>query len=85
MYTTAWCGYCRAAKQLLEREELPYDEISVDDDPHFRQRMHELSGRSTVPHVIIDGEPIGGYQELSRLVASGKLSEDTDAGAAAGA
>ena len=41
-----WCGYCRAAKQLLEREELPYDEISVDDDPHFRQRMHELSGRS---------------------------------------
>ena len=78
MYTTAWCGYCRSAKQLLEREELLYEEISVDDDPHFRQRMFEMSGRSTVPQVVIDGEAIGGYQELARLLASGELIADVD-------
>ena len=84
MYTTAWCGYCQAAKQLLEREELVYGEISVDDDPHFRQRMQELSGRTTVPQVVIDGESIGGFQELARLVASGGLGRDADPGATAG-
>ena len=74
IYTTAWCGYCRAATALLDREQLDYEEVSVDDDPHFRQRMLDLSGRSTVPQLVIDGEPIGGFQELSRLVASGELS-----------
>jgi glutaredoxin 3 len=74
MYTTAWCGYCRAAKQLLERESLSYEEISVDDDPDFRQRMQDLSGRHTVPQIFIDGESIGGYQELARLIADGNLA-----------
>ncbi len=68
MYTTVWCGYCRAAKQLLERQSLSYEEISVDDDPDFRRRMQELSGRHTVPQIFIDGESVGGYQELARLI-----------------
>ena len=83
MYTTAWCGYCRAAKRLLEREELAYEEVSVDDDPHFRQRMYELSGRTTVPQIIIDGESIGGYQELARLLALGAIDTGLEAGAEA--
>jgi glutaredoxin 3 len=74
MYTTAWCGYCLAAKQLFERESLSYEEISVDDDPDFRQRMQDLSGRHTVPQIFIDGEAIGGYQELARLIADGGLA-----------
>jgi glutaredoxin 3 len=67
VYTTRWCGYCVRAKALLELRGIPYEEISLDDDPAFRQTIFELTGRWTVPQILIDGEPIGGYVELWRL------------------
>jgi glutaredoxin 3 len=73
IYTTAWCGYCRAAKQLLEREGLRYEEIALDDDPSFRQRIMDITGDYTVPQLIVDGESIGGFHELAQLVARGEL------------
>ncbi len=75
MYTTRWCGYCVRAKALLHDKGLPYDEISLDDDPRFRQRLYELTGGWTVPQILIHGEPIGGYTELWRLVKTGALEE----------
>ena len=41
MYTTRWCGYCVRAKALLDAKKLSYEEISLDDDPHFRQHRSE--------------------------------------------
>jgi glutaredoxin 3 len=75
MYTTAWCGYCVRAKTLLEQRGLPYEEIRMDDDPHFRQKLLELTGRWTVPQIFIDDEPIGGYTELWSLDRDGHLEE----------
>ncbi len=75
MYTTRWCGYCVRAKALLDGKHLVYEEISLDDDPHFRQRLQELTGGWTVPQILIDGEPIGGYTELWRLDRDGRLDE----------
>ena len=75
MYTTRWCGYCVRAKALLDAKRLPYEEISLDDDPHFRQRLEELTGGWTVPQILIGGEPIGGYTELWRLERDGRLDE----------
>jgi glutaredoxin 3 len=75
LYTTAWCGYCIRAKALLESVGLGYDEISLDDDPSFRQRVYDLGRQWTVPLVVIDGQPIGGYDELSALNRSGALAE----------
>jgi glutaredoxin 3 len=75
MYTTRWCGYCVRAKALLDSKKLPYEEISLDDDPHFRQRLQELTGGWTVPQILIDGQPIGGYTELWRLERDGRLDE----------
>ena len=63
------------AKALLDALGLEYDEISLDDDPSFRQRVHDLGRQWTVPLVVIDGEAIGGYDELSALNRSGALSE----------
>jgi glutaredoxin 3 len=73
MYSTRWCGYCVRAKALLEGKQLPYEEILLDDDPGFRARLHELTGGWTVPQIMIDGEPIGGYTELWRLDKTGEL------------
>ena len=73
LYTTRWCGYCIRAKTLLEAKGLPYEEISLDDDPQFRRTLNELTGGWTVPQILIDDEPIGGYSELWRLDKTGQL------------
>jgi len=75
MYTTVWCGYCVRAKALLDGKGVEYEEINLDDDPHFRQKLLELTGGWTVPQILVDGNPIGGYTELWRLDKSGWLDE----------
>ena len=79
MYTTRWCGYCVRAKALLEQRGLTYEEISLDDDPTFRQRLLELTGGWTVPQILIDDRPIGGYTELWALDKRGVLEQLRDA------
>jgi glutaredoxin 3 len=73
LYTTRWCAYCVRAKALLDARGLPYEEISLDDDAHFRQRLLELTGGWTVPQILLDGRPIGGFAELRALERSGGL------------
>jgi glutaredoxin 3 len=74
LYTTRWCGYCVQAKKLLDSRGLDYDEVSLDNDPAFRQKLFDLTGKWTVPQVVIDGRPVGGYVELWRLDREGKLA-----------
>ena len=73
IYTTRWCGYCVRAKALLDAKGVVYEEVSLDDNPGFRRDLHELTGGWTVPQIVIDGTPIGGYTELWRLDKSGQL------------
>lgn len=73
MYTTRSCGYCVRAKTLLESRGISFEEISLDDDPDFRRRLLDLTGGWTVPQIVIDGHPIGGYTELWQLDRSGEL------------
>ena len=75
IYTTAWCGYCVRAKALLDSRGIAYEEISLDNDAHFRQKLLDLTGGWTVPQILVDGNPIGGYTELWRLDKRGRLAE----------
>ncbi len=79
MYTTRWCGYCVRAKALLEARGIPYEEIALDDDPAFRQTVQEKTGGWTVPQILVDGTPIGGYVELWRLDKAGALDDLAEA------
>lgn len=74
MYTKSYCSFCFAAKNLLTKRGLAYEEIPVSDDPKAEQEMRELTGRTTVPQIVIDGKPIGGYTELVDLDMEGELS-----------
>jgi len=76
VYSTRWCGYCVRAKALLETRGIDFEEISLDDDPAFRQKLFDLTGGWTVPQILIDGRPIGGYTELWRLDRDGRLNEE---------
>ena len=53
IYTTRWCGFCVRAKTLLESRGLPYEEISLDDDPAFRQTVYDATGGWTVPQILV--------------------------------
>jgi len=73
MHVTRWCGYCRAAKSLLDREGIPYDEFDVTNDPAGRDAIRRTSGWRTVPVIFIDDELVGGFTELSALHRRGQL------------
>ena len=75
VYTTEPCGFCRTAKALLNSRGIPYDEINRAKDPSGRSELAELTGMMTFPQVVIDGEPIGGFQELARADRAGLLRE----------
>jgi glutaredoxin 3 len=73
MYTKKYCSFCYAAKNLLAKRGLEFEEIPVSGDANAQQQMRELSGRTTVPQIIIDGKPIGGYTELVDMDMEGEL------------
>ena len=54
IYTTRWCGFCVRAKTLLDSRGLAYEEISLDDDPAFRQTVLDATGGWTVPQILIE-------------------------------
>ena len=73
MYTTPFCGYCARAKSLLEKKGAAYEEVDVMMDEKKRAEMRERAKRSTVPQIFINGQYIGGSDELSALEQAGKL------------
>jgi glutaredoxin 3 len=75
IYTTEPCGYCRTAKALLDKRGIDYQEINLARDPEGRAELVRLTGMMTFPQVIIDGESIGGYQELAQADRAGRLEE----------
>ena len=73
IYTTVSCPYCVQAKRLLDHKGVAYSEIDVTGDYDRRQEMMRTSGRRTVPQIFIDGQSIGGFDELYALEQSGEL------------
>jgi len=73
LYTKAYCSYCYAAKNLLTRRGLAYEEIEISGNFKVEQEMRNLTGGTTVPQILINGMPIGGYAELVEQDLEGKL------------
>ncbi|MBV1796432.1 glutaredoxin 3 [Siccirubricoccus sp. G192] len=74
IYTTPFCPYCERAKALLTRKGVPFEE---HDAPHGSQARRDAversGGRGTVPQIFIDGQAIGGSDELAALERAGEL------------
>jgi glutaredoxin 3 len=75
IYSTLTCPYCVRAKSLLDAKQVTYHEIMIDNDPALREEMIAKSGRRTVPQIFINGEAVGGFDDLYALDKSGKLDE----------
>ncbi|GGZ10728.1 glutaredoxin 3 [Novosphingobium colocasiae] len=75
IYTKWGCPYCVAAKALLDKKGVSYDEIDVTMGGAKRAEMVErVPGASTVPQVLIDGTPFGGFDDINALDRQGKLN-----------
>ena len=76
VYSTAHCTFCTRAKMMLEKWNIDYDEVRIDgDSAAMKQFVEATNGARTVPQIVIDGRPIGGFTELTELHMDGELDE----------
>ncbi|MEN9216146.1 MAG: glutaredoxin 3 [Gloeomargarita sp. HHBFW_bins_162] len=74
IYTWRTCPFCIRAKALLNRKGIPFTEYAIDGDEVARSRMAERAGgRRSVPQIFINGQHIGGCDDLYNLERSGQL------------
>ncbi len=75
IYTTDYCPYCVRAKDLLKRKGIHFEEKMISTQEDRIALMEKAAGRRTVPQIFINGEGIGGYDDLAALDASGELDK----------
>lgn len=74
MYMKPTCGFCHAAMRLLDSKGVAFTKIDILSQPDRRAEMiQKAGGRSTVPQIFINGQHVGGYDDLSALNAGGQL------------
>ncbi len=76
VYSTQTCPYCVRAKSLLDAKDVDFEEIDVTGDDEARMELvAKAGGRRTVPQIFINGQSIGGYDDLRALEETGKLDQ----------
>lgn len=79
IYTKEDCPFCHKAKELLREKGQEFTEFDVEKDPQkLKEMLERARGRKTVPEIFIDGELVGGFDELRDLANSGRLDELLD-------
>ena len=76
IYTGPVCNYCDAAKRLLKRNSLEFNEIDISSGPEVLNEMiNKTNGKRTIPQIFFDNEHIGGYVEIRELEKNNKLND----------
>jgi len=73
IYTSTYCGYCTAAKNLLASRNYEFEEINMEGNQELMLQIMQKSGQRTVPQIFVGEKSIGGYQELLASTASGEF------------
>ena len=74
IYTTPLCGFCWAAKKLLEKKGVAYTEFDVMMNSGKRKEMAgRASGRTTVPQIFVDGDHLGDCEDIMKMDADDEL------------
>ena len=75
MYESNWCGFCRAAKRLLDAKGWEYETVVVDGNASLRQEMTARTGRTSVPQIYFGERHIGGFDDMAELEENGELDD----------
>ena len=70
MYTTSWCGPCKMAKKFLAEKGYNFEEIDIEENSISREEMASMSKGHTVPQILINDLPIGGFEDLVKLFST---------------
>lgn len=73
IYTTPICPYCVRAKSLLKQKGVAWTEIDVSRDDNERMALMQRTKQRTVPQIFINGQHVGGSDDLYALERAGKL------------
>jgi glutaredoxin 3 len=74
VYSGPFCPYCTKAKALLDKKNVSYEDFNVKEDSvKFDEMLSRSNGRKTIPQIFINGQHIGGCDDLYALDAAGKL------------
>ena len=75
IYTLEWCPYCRKAKAFLRSKGLEYEEYLIDNEERKAEMAERTGGAKTIPQIFINGEHIGGYDDIIELETTGELND----------
>jgi glutaredoxin 3 len=74
IYTKFGCPYCTRAKRLLAEKGASFEEYDITlGGPQRTEMIERAGGRTTVPQIFIDGQHVGGSDDLAALEARGGL------------
>ena len=73
IYGSETCTYCTAARMLLKKKRLQYDDVLVSRDREKHDEMVTRTGKVSVPQIFIGEQAIGGFDELYALEQNGEL------------
>ena len=75
VYTTEPCSYCARVKGLLKARGVQFSEVNLSKDPEGRVALATETGMMTFPQVLVDGQLLGGFNEVQAAAQSGRLDE----------
>jgi len=75
MYTFSTCPFCIRAKEMLDRENIKYEEIEISNDREKLDVLEQKTGHSTVPQIFVGDKFIGGFDDLMDIHRNGKFND----------
>ena len=74
LFSTQSCTYCEHAKSLLSKRGVSFDEVDLSEHPELQVQLAEVTGLESFPQIVVNGEPLGGLNELRAADKSGVLA-----------
>jgi glutaredoxin 3 len=78
VFSTDSCTYCEHAKSLLSKRGVRFEEVNLSDSPELQAELAEVTGLESFPQIVVNGEPLGGLNELRAADSSGALAAWSD-------
>jgi glutaredoxin 3 len=75
IYSKSTCVYCTRAKDLLDKNSIPYQAIDLNSNVDLHQKLAAKTGQNTVPYVFVNDQFIGGFSQLKSMEESGQFYE----------
>jgi glutaredoxin 3 len=74
VFSTDACTFCEHAKTLLSKRGVPFEEVNLGPHPELQAELTSVTGLTSYPQIVVDGETVGGLNELRAAEKNGTLA-----------